>query len=116
MVCHSLLQGIFLTQGSNPGVQLWQADSLPTEPPGKPPIKVINVNWECRGRGDILVWRVEEVFIEEVVFKLSLERIHADILSGKIPISKEQENSRSVYKHGVIRCGVDGGQEKMVLF
>lgn len=51
-----------------------------------------------------------------MVFKLSLERIHADILSGKIPISKEQENSRSVYKHGVIRCGVDGGQKKMVLF
>ena len=28
---HSLLQGIFLTQGLNPGV-----DSLPSEPPGKP--------------------------------------------------------------------------------
>ena len=54
--------------------------------------------------------------MEEVAFKLSLERIHADILSGKIPISKEQENSRSVYKHGVIRWGVDGGQEKMMLF
>lgn len=54
--------------------------------------------------------------MEEVAFKLSLERIHADILSGKIPISKEQENSWSVYKHGVIRWGVDGGQEKMMLF
>ena len=36
--CHALLQGIFLTQGSNwclvsPALQ---ADSLPTEPPGKP--------------------------------------------------------------------------------
>ena len=31
MGCHFLLQGIFSTQGSNLG----QADSLPTEPPGK---------------------------------------------------------------------------------
>ena len=31
----SLLQGIFPTQGSNPGLQL-QADLLPAEPPGKP--------------------------------------------------------------------------------
>ena len=74
------------------------------------------MNWEHRGRGSLLVWRIEEVLMEEVAFKLSLERIHADILSGKIPINKEQENSWSVYKRGVIRWGVDGGQEKMMLF
>ena len=37
--CHFLLQGIFLMQGSNPGLLHllhWQADSLPIEPPGKP--------------------------------------------------------------------------------
>ena len=34
--CHSLLQGIFPTQGSNPGLLYWQADTLPSEPPGKP--------------------------------------------------------------------------------
>ena len=33
--CHFLLQGIFLTQGWNPCVLHWQADSLPTLPPGK---------------------------------------------------------------------------------
>ena len=27
--CHLLLQGIFLTQGSNPSILHWQADSLP---------------------------------------------------------------------------------------
>ena len=32
---HGLLQGIFQTQGLNPGLSL-QADSLPAEPPGKP--------------------------------------------------------------------------------
>ena len=32
--CHVLLQGIFPTQGLNPG--LLQADSLPSESPGKP--------------------------------------------------------------------------------
>ena len=33
---HSLLQGILLTQVSNPGLLHWQADPLPTEPPGEP--------------------------------------------------------------------------------
>ena len=32
----SLLQGIFLTQMSNPGLPTLQVDSLPAEPPGKP--------------------------------------------------------------------------------
>ena len=36
--CHSLLQGIFLTLGSNPGLPHCKADSLPSEPPGKPRI------------------------------------------------------------------------------
>ena len=34
--CHSLLQGIFLTWGLNPGVLHWQVDSLPSELSGKP--------------------------------------------------------------------------------
>ena len=34
--CHFLLQGIFLIQGSNPGLLHWQADALTSEPPGKP--------------------------------------------------------------------------------
>ena len=35
MGCHSLLQGIFLTQELNPGL-LHYRQTLPTEPPGKP--------------------------------------------------------------------------------
>ena len=37
--CHALLQGIFLTQGSNPRLSCllpWQVGSLPLAPPGKP--------------------------------------------------------------------------------
>ena len=34
--CHFLLQWIFLTRGSNRSLAL-QADSLPSQPPGKPP-------------------------------------------------------------------------------
>ena len=34
--CHFLLQGIFPTQGLNPYLLNWQADSLPLVPPGKP--------------------------------------------------------------------------------
>ena len=33
---HFLLQGILPTQGSNHGLLYWQADSLPSEPSGKP--------------------------------------------------------------------------------
>ena len=39
--CHALLQGIFLTQGSNPHLLCllhWQVDSLPLVPLGKPKI------------------------------------------------------------------------------
>ena len=35
--CQSLLQGIFLPQGIEPGSPALQADSLLSEPPGKPP-------------------------------------------------------------------------------
>ena len=35
---HALLQGIFLTQGSNPCLLHWQVDSVPTELPEKPPV------------------------------------------------------------------------------
>ena len=34
--CHALLQGIFLTQGSNQHLLHWQADSLPLALPEKP--------------------------------------------------------------------------------
>ena len=34
--CHFLLQGILLTQGSNPRLLLWQADSLPLSHQGSP--------------------------------------------------------------------------------
>ena len=33
--CHSLLQGIFQTQGSNPGLLHCRPDTLPSEPSGK---------------------------------------------------------------------------------
>ena len=34
--CHFLVQGIFLTQGWNPCVSHWQADSLPLSHQGSP--------------------------------------------------------------------------------
>ena len=38
MGCHFLLQGIFPTQGSNPGLQHCRQRLLPSETPGKPPL------------------------------------------------------------------------------
>ena len=51
--CHFLLQGIFLIQGSNPCLLcplLWQADSSPRVPPGKPHTRWRSHNswrWNC---------------------------------------------------------------------
>ena len=56
--CHFLLQGIFPTQGSNPLVLHWQADSLPVSHKGSHLVQLyiffffkahkrIHVNWFC---------------------------------------------------------------------
>ena len=48
----SLFQGIFPTQGPNPGLLPLQADSLPAELPGKPGAfitGVLNFSKLCRG-------------------------------------------------------------------
>ena len=42
--CHFLPQGIFLTQGLNPGSPTLQADSLPSEPPGKHTCQCYSIN------------------------------------------------------------------------
>ena len=36
MGCHFLVQGVFLTEGSNPRLLYWQADSLPLRHQGSP--------------------------------------------------------------------------------
>ena len=49
--CHALLQGIFLTQGSNLCLLCllhWQANSLPLMPPGKPEPSEGNVQFSFR--------------------------------------------------------------------
>ena len=49
--CHSLLQGIFLTEGSTSHLQHWQVGSLPLVPPGKstlPPTKFLH--WDIKNQ------------------------------------------------------------------
>ena len=55
MGCRALLQGIFLTQGSNPSLLCllhWQVDSLPLAPPGKP-LKPLHVSDSLRTETDL---------------------------------------------------------------
>ena len=52
VACHFLLQGIFLTQGSNQRLLHWQADSLVTEPPGKPWL-LISLKWSHSVMSDL---------------------------------------------------------------
>ena len=42
--CHSLLQGIVPTQGSNPSLPHWQAGSLPLSCQGSPPTSFMSSN------------------------------------------------------------------------
>ena len=44
----SFLQGIFPTQGSNPRLLHWQADSLPAEPPEEPPGAMFPIWGYCK--------------------------------------------------------------------
>ena len=45
--CHFLLQGIFLTQGLNPCLLLWQVDSLPLSHLGSPVLFITVQQWNC---------------------------------------------------------------------
>ena len=68
MGCHFLLQGIFMTQGSNPHFLCslyWQVGSLPLEPPGKPSLAGVIVVARLSGGAEafkgqqrhLYVWR-----------------------------------------------------------
>ena len=49
--CHALLQGIFLTQGSNPRLLCllhWQVGSLPLVPPGEPQTHIVLEKWDLK--------------------------------------------------------------------
>ena len=76
--CHTLLRGIFLTQGSNPRLLHllhWQVDSLPLAPPGEPDMKHMipqqSEKWQLRSMG--LAGKVVERFYEEGRFEVSGE-------------------------------------------
>ena len=61
--CHFLLQGIFPTQGWNPGLLPWQRGFFTTEPPGKPALICDNLH-------DFVVDKMNVIFyIRLVPFK-----------------------------------------------
>ena len=67
--CHSLLQGIFLTQGSNPGLLHQQADSLPSEPLKKTKDRLTMMIFICQIRLEfVLFTSVQEPPIDDVCF------------------------------------------------
>ena len=53
MDCHSLLQGIFLTQGSNLHLLHWQVGSLPSESPGKPKTSLVKCKLQSLHSGSM---------------------------------------------------------------
>ena len=79
--CQALLQGVFLTQGSKshlPSSPALQADSLPTEQPGKPQTKVemkVKVAQSCPALCDLMDYTVHGILqvriLEWVAFPFS---------------------------------------------
>ena len=95
----SLLQGIFLTQGSNPGPAL-QADSLPAEPQGTPIISwgnTIPLSWgfsllKCSSSGkpypkgsslNLAIWNVSQTSLTAETFRVWVEMQHHRIWSQR---------------------------------
>ena len=67
--CHFLLQGIFPTQGSNPHLLLWHADSLPLSHLGSPmgvDTGPQNFVYFCRCGNKFVLWwiRTEQIRIQ----------------------------------------------------
>ena len=81
MGCHFLLQGIFMTQGSNPHFLCplhWQVGSLPLQPPGKPSLAGVIVVARLSGGAEafkgqqrhLYVWRrLEEAVLQKPVLE-----------------------------------------------
>ena len=65
MDCHVLLEGIFPTQGSNPGLLHWQAGFIPLAPHGKPLSSMAAFQFNCTWRP--LVQRYLVLYSPEIV-------------------------------------------------
>ena len=68
MDCHALFQGIFLTQGWNPGLWSllhWQVGFIPLAPPGKPLSSMAAFKFSCTWRP--LVQRYLVLYSPEIV-------------------------------------------------
>ena len=68
--CHALLQGIFPTQGLNPGLKHWQADFLPLSHQGSPYVcKCIDVS---------------NIFILIIILSCSKKKKKRKMLPGRV--------------------------------
>ena len=88
--CHSLVQGIFPTQASNLGLLHQQRGSLPSEPPGSPPM-----SW-CRSKYSS-EYKVSHILVKGfpdgsvgIFLRLQCMRPQFDSGVGKIPWRRER--------------------------
>ena len=73
-VCHFLLQGIFLTQGSNPSLLHWQADSLPLSHQGSPRLLLLMLFSEVQlWKKSVQCWEAKALGCSDIchIFELS---------------------------------------------
>ena len=87
MGCHFLLQGIFLTQGSNPlllGLLHWQVGSLLQAPPGEPTSIIILLKGFPGGSEGKEFAAVQETQVQSLGWEDPLEKrmaTHSNILT-----------------------------------
>ena len=90
--CHALLQGIFRTQGSNPGSPTLQMDSLLSEPLGKP-CHAMQCGKIKKKKGQQL--KIDSFFSRKkqlVTYKGTSIRLQADISAEALQARKKWHN------------------------
>ena len=103
--CNFLFEGIFLTQGSNPSVLHWQADSLTTEPPGKQTSHyLVNARvWETEKQA--LAWRSSQPGWEDLHSynrSLCVTYVFLFCIMEASEIHRRQKNQDIISQHGEI--------------
>ena len=107
--CHFLLQGIFPTLVSNPGLPQLQADSLSSEPPGKPkgwehcfflltPIHIRHISLQYSAL-NLHTWDKLNLSMKEVVWKWSCSLVYDSLQLHGLHLP-------SSYVHGIFQARV----------
>ena len=101
--CHSFLQRIFPTQGPNPGLLHWQADSLPLSHLGIPTPSLVPKFLFCHNLSEMAVQGVlilkfiqSSLVAQTIKNSPAIQKTWVKTLSQEDPLKKEMTNHSSI--------------------